>query len=74
MQPSILIQNSLFVECNNVNEMARRNFQSSNSTALSSITILVHYWEVGESFKCAERNLTVMCLVSIIFVNVFLRG
>lgn len=49
----------------------------SRVTVLPSLVLLSSFivGEVGESFKCAERNLTVMCLlVSIIFVNVFLRG
>lgn len=47
----------------------------SRVTVLPSLVLLSSFivGEVGESFKCAERNLTVMCLVSIIFVNVFLR-
>lgn len=46
----------------------------SRVTVLPSLILLSSFivGEVGESFKCAERNL--MCLVSIIFVNVFLRG
>lgn len=70
----ILIQNSQFVECNNVNEMAiaHHNFQSSNSTALFSIIILVHCWEAGESFKCAdceiEWNLMV-CVYVILYLS-----
>lgn len=49
----------------------------SRVTVLPSLVLLSSFivGEVGESFKYAERNLTVICLlVSIIFVNVFLRG